>query len=92
MLWTKAQMQALCSHLRIRHDTTDLRSIGDNKFTGNVDALGTLKNMKFLFVTYVFLRRLQLHAWHENNLPEQNLPFHVMVPRYSPRTPSANRM
>ena len=51
-LCTEVQTQALNSHLNIRYATTDLRYIHRNKFSGNVDALGSLIRLQRLCVAF----------------------------------------
>ena len=51
-LCTEAQTQALNSPLNIHYATTDLRRIDENKFSGNVDALGSLKQLEELCVAF----------------------------------------
>ena len=52
ILCTEVQTQALNSHLNIRYATTDLRYIHRNKFSGNVDALGSLIRLQRLCVAF----------------------------------------
>ena len=85
ILCTEAQTQALNSHRNIRYDTTDLRYIGGNKFTGNVDALGNLKHLQHLCVAFsccivhICLRDIKTIHPKETNLFMYLVALHARI-------------